>query len=217
MRTIKEVEAQAEGSEKLREVLEELGLFQDGYALSIRLRGKSRDKRRTADFEKNWSADSDSICIGFRPDTEKPQANPRPVATRPPEAPISRRPQSGSVTSDPLSDLIRALNRAESRPGYQFVALKWFRDTALLEEGFSWANDYATRKVILGEAIQKRLILTSRMPNPKSPQFPVTAIRLNRLMPEVAAILGNRNEGPGFQPIPIGGERLSSTVMRDRR
>jgi hypothetical protein len=42
---------------------------------------------------------------------------------------------------DRLSNLVRALDRAEGRPGYEFVALKWFRDTALVHEGLSWAAD----------------------------------------------------------------------------
>ena len=97
---------------------------------------------------------------------------------------------------DPLSDLIRALDRAESRPGYEFVALKWFRDTVLPAEGFPWASYHSARQTVLRDAIDKRLILTSKMPNPRSPQFPVTAIRLNRLVPEVMGILGSP-EGDG--------------------
>jgi hypothetical protein len=46
----------------------------------------------------------------------------------------------------------------------------------------------------------------------------VTAIRLNRQMPEVNAMLGN---GPGkpsaFRPVAIRGEPLSLTVLHDRR
>ena len=99
---------------------------------------------------------------------------------------------------DPLSDLIRALDRAESRPGYEFVALKWFRDTVLPAEGFPWASDHSARQTVLRDAIDKRLILTSKMPNPRSLQFPVTAIRLNRLVPEVTGILGSRKA-----PCPI--------------
>jgi len=119
---------------------------------------------------------------------------------------------------DPLSDLIRALDRAESRPGYEFVALKWFRDTVLPAEGFPWASDHSARQTVLRDAIDKRLILTSKMPNPRSPQFPVTAIRLNRLVPEITGILGSPEGAVSdFEPVPIRGESLSATVLRDRR
>ncbi len=136
---------------------------------------------------------------------------------RPAPTPLSDpEPKSGSV-SDPVSDLIKALDRAESQPGYSFVALKWFRDKALPSEGFGWANTDSIMGV-LSDCIGKRLILTSKVLNPRSPQFPTTAIRLNRLMPEVKAILGTEDEAmPDFQPVPIRGENLSATVLRERR
>jgi len=215
MKTIKEVEAQVE--KKVCGALKESGLLPEGYQCLVRLHGKSRDKRRTASFEKHWSPDTDSIHIRFRPISEQAQASPQPAIEGAAAASASDAGRPGPVASGPLSDLIQALNRAESRPGYAFVALKWFRDTALLAEAFSWARDHSERQAILRDAIEKRLILTSKMPNPRSPEFPVTAIRLNRLMPEVAAILGSRNDKVSdFQPVSIRGENLSLTVLRDR-
>ena len=204
MKTVNDIEEQLR--EKLCGVLEELNLMPEGYDCKVRLHGKSKDKKRTAQFEKNWSPDTDSINIQFQPTSGQPQRGPQSAA------------QSGADATDPLSDLIRALDSAESRPGYGFVALKWFRDTALPAEGFAWASDHSARQMTLRDAIEKRLILTSKVPNPKSPQFPVTAIRLNRLMPEVKAILGSPDDRMSdFQPVPIRGENLSLTVLRDRR
>ena len=121
-------------------------------------------------------------------------------------------------TEDRLTDTLRALERAEGRPGYEFVSLKWFRDTALLYEGFSWAAGEFARHDVLREAIDRRWILTSKVPNPRPPHFPVTAIRLNRQMPEVNAGLGGRPGNlPGFGPVAIRGEPLSASVLRDRR
>jgi hypothetical protein len=57
----------------------------------------------------------------------------------------------------------------------------------------------------------------SKVPNPKSPQFPVTAIRLNRLLPEIQAILGEQVADSDFRPVDIRGEQLSATVLRERR
>lgn len=216
MKTVKHIEEQVE--EKVSEGLRELSLMPEGYRCSVRLHGRKRDKRRTASFEKSWSPDTDSICIRFEPTSGQSQVGPQPLAQGTPSASPNYAAPSGSVVADRVSDLIRALDRAESRPGYEFVALKWFRDTALPAESLSWASDPSARQGILRDAIDKRLILTSKVPNPKSPQFPVTAIRLNRLMPEVKALLGGPDDGPsGFQPVPIRGENLSVTVLRDRR
>ena len=203
MTKINDIEAQI--ARKLREPLQELGILPAGYDCAVRLHRKERAARRSADFEKNRSPDSDSIRITFEPIAER-------VEKASPKEP--QRENTNSV----LSDLIRALDRAESRPGYEFIALKWFRDTALISEGFSWSVDESVRHNVLRDAIDQRLILTHKVPNPKSPQFPVTAIRLNRLMPEVKAVLGTRDrEIPDFRPVPIRGEGLSATVLRDRR
>ena len=66
-------------------------------------------------------------------------------------------------------------------------------------------------------AIEKRLILVGKVPNPKSPQFPVTSIRLNRLMPDVQEVLGHAKRDLDFHPIHIKGEPLSATILRERR
>ena len=208
VKTIKDVEQQV--GERVSGTLKELELLPEGYRCSVRLQCKERAKRRTASFEKNWSPEMDSITIRF--EREEGQT-PENVTGAPNQATKAAR-----VPSDPMSDLIRALYRAESRPGYEFVALKWFRDTGLVSEGFPWTSEDSARQSLLSDAIDKRLILTSKVPNPRSPQFPVTAIRLNRLMPEVREILGSRNEGlADFQPVAIRGENLSATVLRDRR
>jgi len=239
--TIKEAEARVEEkiSEALQE-LKELNVLPAGYRCRARICGQSRKKRQSASFETSWSPDSDSIEVTFEPKPEPSQSASQPVARTgvaapsnftPPsggftnllgefrtlgEKPTDSTPKSGNV-SEPLSDLIKALDRAQSQPGYRFVALKWFRDVALPSERFSWLSADTVRDV-LREAIEKRIILTSKEPNPRSPQFPVTAIRLNRLMPEVRATLGCRDERPSdFQPVPIRGENLSATVLRERR
>lgn len=215
MKTVKDVEEQV--AEKIFTSLKELDLIPDGYQCEVRLHGKERDKRRSASFDKNWSPDTDSIKIRFQRTAETPEpvrqaAMPRTAA---PSIDCASEPMPAA---EPLSDLIRALQRAESRPGYKFVALKWFRDTALPAEDFAWVSDYSARQMILREAIDKRLILTNQVQNPKNPQFPVTAVRLNRLMPEVKAILGNADTRiSDFEPVPIRGQNLSQTVLSDRR
>jgi hypothetical protein len=195
----------------ISEVFRKLGLeiLPDGYQCEVHLHRGNRKKRRDADFQVNWDPDADSIRIGFSPIEEEIETAIDQGASK---------TENQGFGEDRLSDLVRALDRAEGRPGYEFVSLKWFRDNALAHEGFSWAADEATRHDALREAIDRRWILTSKVANPRPPNFPVTAIRLNRQMPEVIAVLGGRAGGlPAFRPVPIRGEPLSMTVLRDRR
>ena len=88
--------------------------------------------------------------------------------------------------------------------GRQFVSLKWFRDTCLPQKGFAWGAAPEERYKVLTDAIDRRWILTSRIPNPKNPQFPVTAIRVNRPLDEVRTILDeNAKASSPFAPISI--------------
>jgi hypothetical protein len=193
---------------RVPEFLRESGMWSKGYQCEVHLYRGNRKKRRDAEFEGNWDPDSDSICISFSPVDEEIESATAKVAASSNSEPKDER----------LSDLVRALDRAERRPGYEFVSLKWFRDTALAHEGFSWAADEFARHDVLREVIDKRWILTSKIPNPRPPNFPVTSIRLNRQMPEVNAVLGSRPGGPAtFRPVPIRGEALSATVLNDRR
>src|SRR5208283_2279485 len=132
MRTIKEVEAQVE--ERVSEALKVLDVLPNGYSCRVRICGESRKKRQSASFEKSWSPNTDSIQITFEVNSGQLQASSQPIASPVAAAPASPVSKSGSVT-DPISDLIKALDHAESQPGYSFVSLKWFRDTALPSEG----------------------------------------------------------------------------------
>jgi hypothetical protein len=115
------------------------------------------------------------------------------------------------------AELLRALDRAESTPGWSFVSLKKFRDEILPSEDVPSIRSDVERQNVLRSAIDKRLILRKPVPNPKSPQFPVTSIRLNRLMPEVQAVLGRPKKDLDFHPIHIKGEPLSAIILRERR
>ncbi len=117
------------------------------------------------------------------------------------------------------ADLLIALDRAEARPGWNFVPLKKFRDEILPQEHLpSLANTDVHHRSVLESVINKKFVLVGKVPNPKSPQFPVTTIRLNRLMSEVKAVLGqNGSSDLDFHPVEISGEPLSATILRERR
>jgi hypothetical protein len=212
--TIEEVESRLEqGLAKLRlpeyKPLESflLPLIPRGYRVRVSLMDKNGRKKRKNASADNWSPQLGEVRVNFEP---APSEGDGPSTE-------SLAKKNDAMASEPIPDLIRALDRVESRPGYQFVSLKWFRDVALTGEGLEWAQSESARQSILREAIEKRLILTSRVPNPKAPQFPVTAIRLNRLLPEVQSVLGEQVPDSDFRPVDIRGESLSATVLRERR
>src|ERR1700722_421615 len=183
------VDVERKLAQRIAELLREVGILPAGYQCEVHLHRGNRKKRRDAEFEGNWDPDTDSIRIECSPMEEETNA-------------ASTQTTNRASAEDRFSDLIRALDRAERRPGYQFVSLKWFRDTALVHERFSWASDEFARHDVLREAIDRRWILTSKVANPRPPNFPVTAIRLNRQMPEVNAVLGTRTgNSVVFRPV----------------
>jgi hypothetical protein len=205
-------DVELELAQQILEPLGRLGILPIGYRCEVHLHRRNRKKRRDAEFEANWDVATDSIRIAFSPmDEEEIETATSTVAA-------SLQTANPTPAEDRLSDLVRALERAEGRPGYEFVSLKWFRDNALVHEGLSWALDESARHDVLREAIDRRWLLTSKVANPRPPHFPVTAIRLNRQMPGVNAALGIRpGSPPAFHPVTIRGPSLSATVLRDRR
>lgn len=89
----------------------------------------------------------------------------------------------------PLRDFVLALDHVEKDPHLRFVSLKWFRDTYLPRRGFDWAADPDIPRQVIHEAADSEIILTAKVPNPKTPEFPVTSIRLNREHPTVRELL----------------------------
>ncbi|MBK7928853.1 MAG: hypothetical protein IPJ98_15605 [Bryobacterales bacterium] len=102
------------------------------------------------------------------------------------------------------------LEQAETEPGRAFVALKYFRDEFLPRLGGPWAESVDDRQQLLAQAIQEGRILTSKVPNPKSPLYPTTAIKLNP-RERTAPLSASR-----FQAVAASGEPLSATLLRDR-
>ena len=196
----------------LRNILHELRYTIPGqYQLRVSLLDANGRKKRSDASADNWSPESGRIELRFEPAPEE-----RKIAS-----PEVSRGEDRKSSSDSLANrLLRALDRAESTPGWNFVSLKKFRDEILPSEPFS-PGAFQPADVhwqdAIRSAIEKRLILVGKVPNPKSPQFPVTSIRLNRLMPEVQEVLGLPKRDLDFHPIHIKGEPLSATILRERR
>ncbi len=186
------------------------------YQVRVSLLDANGRKKRSNASANNWSPASGRIEIRFEPSSEEAKTIAAPGELR-------RAGSKSSPTADPLElevRLLRALQRAETTPGWNFVSLKKFRDEILPYEPSS-AGAFQPTDVHWQEAIRsaidKRLVLVGKVQNPRAPQFPVTSIRLNRLMPEVQEMLGQPKTNLDFHPIHIKGEPLSATILRERR
>jgi len=224
-RKVKEVEL--EFSRKLdnlvSDILEDLGYsLPESHQVKASLLDSHGRKKRSNAAADNWSPVMGRIEIRFEPVVpERKEPNSRVLETAANEPAAN----DGKLTKDiagvlPVErDLLKALDRAESRPGWSFVPLKKFRDEILPQEHLpSLASTGAGHRAVLESVISKNLVLVGKVPNPKSPQFPVTTIRLNRLRPEVKAVLGqNGSSDLDFHPVEISGEPLSATILRERR
>ena len=198
------------------------------YQLRVSLLDAKGRKKRSSASASNWSPASGRIEIRFEtsPEQERTVTADESRSADKFNLPSQSFPAGSSApkTSAALLEieikLIRALNRAESHPGWKFVSLKKFRDEVLPYEPNApdafQPSDVHWQEAIRS-AIEKRLILIGKVPNPKSPQFPVTSIRLNRLLPNVQEVLGHAKKGLDFHPIHIKGEPLSATILRERR
>jgi hypothetical protein len=211
----------------LKDALKQLGYsIPESFRLRVSLLSADGRKKRSNASAHTWAPESGRMQVWLEPSSDEKATLPAEVA-RPTEvlsvARVSQTQTSQSTSGSKVyvhpaeAELLRALDHAESIPGWSFVSLKKFRDEILPTADVPSIRTDVERQNVLRSAIDKRLILKKPVPNPKSPQFPVTSIRLNRLMPEVQEVLGLPKKGLGFHPIHIKGEPLSATILRERR
>jgi len=212
--------------EPLRDALRNLRYSSpEHYQIRVVLLDESGRKKRSNAAAQSWSPDSGRIEIRFEPTSQEQEElcsqTPRRTentTSSEHEGSAAESADSGSHLHPAEAELLRALSRAESKPGWNFVPLKKFRDEILPQEHLTLIRTEVEQHSTLGSVIEKRFVLLGKVPNPKSPQFPVTTIRLNRLMPEVRVALGqNAKADLDFQPVEIQGEPLSATILRERR
>ena len=127
--------------------------------------------------------------------------------------------ESTTVVEQPLRDLVTALDAAQRDARFRdFVGLKPFRDQYSGRLGHPWCASMTERQNAISKAIERGFIVIRRVAKPKSPDFPTTAIELNREHPAVISILDSTKvERSIFRPLPIRGELLSSMVIAERR
>jgi hypothetical protein len=202
-----------------------------GYQAIVELCGENgRSKRRNANAT-TWNPEEDEVRIYFEradgdsddedaaPERHEQADRPGPqVRTRAPR-PVAVSYEDGNIDDsngqlpadidDRIKELCATLAEAE-RGGHAFIALKWFRDSFLPRKAFSWNQNPESRQMILAEAILRGVVLTSKIPNPKTPAYPTTTIRLNR------AEAGVPEEAQRFRPVAVQGDLLSATLDDDR-
>jgi hypothetical protein len=228
-----------EAEEIIEEALEELSFSTDpglsralrflappGYQAIVELCGENgRSKRRNANAT-SWSPEEDEVRIYFeRADGESDDEDDRAEVRLMPQPrsraarPIVAAYEDGNIEAntgslppdidDRIKELCATLAEAE-RGGHAFIALKWFRDSFLPRKAFSWNQNPESRQLILAEAILRGVVLTSKIPNPKTPAYPTTTIRLNR------AEAGVPEEAQRFRPVAVQGELVSTALDDDR-
>ena len=219
-----------DAEEIIEEALNELSYSQDpglmralrflsppGYQAIVELcseNGRSKRRNSTAD---SWSPEEDEIRIYFeRVGGGGDDSVQRSLRTSPRssiESAADEDENAENVLSGDLDarvkELCGALAEAE-RGGHAFIALKWFRDSFLPRKAFRWNQSPESRQAILAEAIQRGLVLTSKIANPKTPAYPTTTIRLNR------AEAGIPDEAQRFHPVAIQGESLTAVLEEER-
>ncbi|MGD0941087.1 MAG: hypothetical protein ABR905_15390 [Terracidiphilus sp.] len=217
-----------DAEEIIEEALNELGESTDpglsralcflappGYQAIVELCGENgRSKRRNASAD-TWSPEEDEVRIYFeRIDGSEPAPRPMraPRALAEPSFDEDDDGQEAVIPADldaRVKELCAALAEAE-RGGHAFIALKWFRDSFLPRKAFRWNQHPDSRQTVLAEAIQRGVVLTSKIANPKTPAYPTTTIRLNR------AEAGMPEEAQRFHPVAVHGESIEEAIEEER-
>jgi len=213
--------------EIIEEALNELAYSQDpglvralrflapaGYQAIVELCSENgRSKRRNASAD-SWSPEEDEVRIYFER-TDEAEAAPR--AARAPRA-LALHLSGEEDDLEPalpgdmdarVKELCAALAEAE-RGGHAFIALKWFRDSFLPRKSYTWNQHPETRQLVLAEAIQRGVVMTSKIANPKTPAYPTTTIRLNR------AEAGIPEEAQRFHPVAVHGDSIAEAIEEER-
>src|ERR1700734_3863141 len=213
--------------ELIEEALNELAYSQDpglvralrflappGYQAIVELCSESgRSKRRNASAD-TWSPEDDEVRIYFeRVDGDEPAPRlsrvSRAFAGRAAEEEEAAEVTSPADMDARVKEICSALAEAE-RGGHAFIALKWFRDSFLPRKAFRWNQHPDSRQAVLAEAIQRGVVLTSKIANPKTPAYPTTTIRLNRTE------AGIPDEAQRFHPVAVHGDSIADAIEEER-
>jgi hypothetical protein len=186
-----------------------------GYQAIVELCSENgRSKRRNAAADA-WSPEEDEVRIYFeRIDGAEPATRGARASRSAAEPAYDDEDdsQEAVIPADidaRVKELCAALAEAE-RGGHAFIALKWFRDSFLPRKAFRWNQHPESRQAVLAEAIQRGVVITSKIANPKTPAYPTTTIRLNR------AEAGIPEEAQRFHPVAVHGDSIADAIEEER-
>jgi hypothetical protein len=188
-----------------------------GYQAIVELCSESgRSKRRNAPADV-WSPEEDEVRIYFEridgsEPAPRPARAPRVVADHHNFDDEDDDGQEAIIHADldaRVKELCAALAEAE-RGGHAFIALKWFRDSFLPRKSYRWNQHPESRQAVLAEAIQRGVVVTSKIANPKTPAYPTTTIRLNRVE------AGIPDEAQRFHPVEAHGDSIAEAIEEER-
>jgi hypothetical protein len=218
-----------DAEEMIEEALNELAFSSDpglaralhflappGYQAIVELCSENGRSKRRNSFAESWSPEEDEVRIYFER-IGSADASPRPSRTArtqveddfDDEDDDSQQAQIPADFDGRVKELCSALAEAE-RGGHAFIALKWFRDSFLPRKTFRWNQNPESRQAVLAEAIQRGVVLTSKIANPKTPAYPTTTIRLNR------AEAGMPEEAQRFHPVAVHGDSIAEAIEEER-
>ncbi len=202
-----------------------------GYQVIVELCGENGRSKRRGALASTWNPEEDEIRIYFERIDADDHPEGRTIGSNGNIAPQSRangRTGQGNAADnsperwmheasaslptdvdDQIRELCASLAEAE-RGGHAFIALKWFRDSFLPRKTFRWNQNPESRQLILAEAIQRGVVSTSKIPNPKTPAYPTTTIRLNR------AEAGIAEDAQRFRPVSGQSASLIDMLEEDR-
>jgi hypothetical protein len=188
-------------------------LTPEGFVPVVQLEEEGRKKRNNA-AASNWNPESGEIVIYFERIADSTQAASEVGTTQSGTEVISSiqandAPSNNYVSAEEVRQCCEALAEAE-KAGKLFVALSLFRDTVLPKCAFVWTRSPQSRRRVLDHAIATRAIVTGKAHNPKAPDRPTTTVNVNRNSEM------SRTLPPRFNPVPVRGEPVSTTIMRER-
>lgn len=116
-------------------------------------------------------------------------------------------PAEPPTAEQAVADLVGVVANAEADPAFKFLALKYLRDQ-LLPRRVAWGSLQHEAQIQINRAIDAGILVTSKVENPRAPQYPVTAVALNRADPRVQELLatlarrhGDLGEGGEAEPL----------------
>lgn len=128
-------------------------------------------------------------------------------------SPTEPDPSGQPVVEPTAARLIRELDILEQKRPGSFVWVGYVLKELLPAVGLVELE----AKTFLDRLQREGVLLLSKVPNRKNPEFPATRVLLNREHPVVRSALNRARAVADFDPVPIRGEPASATLIRERR